>query len=651
MAEPIPPLHPARPRLIVRVGVTGHRWDKLRPGDREAVEQRFHAVFESIEKVVDEIHTDEDRVAGYRSPDPSAAHPKPPALRILSGLAEGTDRVAVQVARSRERAWQLTAILPFAKDRYIKDFVKRKKRDNGTEIAYEQGEPGYKEADPESVREFDELIAAAEVEGGVQVLDGNPDAPGGYAKLATALSLNSEVIVALWDGEEPKKGGTGHVARLAREQGIPVVRVPVDGIENPWLWDPTDEDQGRGGGLTALEKHFRRLLAAPNPARVKGHSEPDLREDYFAETASRTRYGAFYTWFFNLIAPVKTKPVTRKAAPATNRVEALQARWEAEWKEQGASPALAGALARTGVHEHYSWASHLAANYAGRYRSAFLTNYILSWLAVTAAAVGGYFHLTHNDVGTLVAAIFEVGLLFTIVTIYNRSRRHQLHAHWLQYRRLAEWLRLLPMLLPLGRTPVLGVDTNPLLSVRESWVDWMFRAIVREAGVLPIDLGTELPGARGILGKGVLDGQIAYHTRTAEWNARADRTLHRLASATFRIALWLALANLILAVVEQVFHKQPISGEIQNVLLIVTLVLPALGAAIHGLRSQGEYEETAIRSTRIMERLQDLRGRFDQQKSPTVDSTAEVATQTASVMNSELSAWFIAYQSKTVPTG
>lgn len=64
MAEPTVPLHPPRPRLIVRAGVTGHRWDKLRPADRKLVEQRFHAVFESIEKVVDEIHTDESRVGG-----------------------------------------------------------------------------------------------------------------------------------------------------------------------------------------------------------------------------------------------------------------------------------------------------------------------------------------------------------------------------------------------------------------------------------------------------------------------------------------------------------------------------------------------------------------------------------------------------------
>jgi hypothetical protein len=648
MAEPTAALHPPRPRLIVRAGVTGHRWNKLKPADREAVEQRFHSVFESIEKVVDEIHTDEARVGGYRSPDPGAAPPDKPALRILSGLAEGTDRIAVQVARSRERAWQLTAVLPFAKDRYIKSFVRRKPGPDGTEVAFEAGETGYKEVDPASVQEFEDLLLAAEKEGGIQVLDGALEGPDKYAKLATALPLNSDVIVALWDDQDPKPGGTGEVVRRAVAQGIPVVRIPLDGIENPWLYDPEDPDKGRGGGLTALEKHFRRLLAAPVAKKEKGHAEPDLREEYFAETADQKQYGAFYEWFFNRIAPSKSKVATPRAAPKANRVEALQARWEAEWKQQGASPALAGALARTGVHRHYSWASHLAASYAGRYRSAFLTNYILSWLAVVAAAVGGYTHLTHQLNGTLFAAIAEVGLLAIIVTIYERSRRRQLHAHWLQYRRLAEWIRLLPMLLPFSRVPILGVDT--LLPVRESWVDWMFRAIVREAGVLPIDLRTELAGSRGILGKGVLDGQISYHARVAQRNTEIDKRLHWLARWTFRIALILAILNLGLAVADKALRFEP-PELVGSLLLIIALVLPALGAALHGLRSQGEYEETAIRSSHIQERLQDLRTRLDRQTLPTVEAAAEVATETASVMNSELAGWFIAYQSKTVPRG
>lgn len=648
MAEPTAPLHPPRPRLIVRAGVTGHRWNKLKPAHREAVEQRFHSVFESIEKVVDEIHTDEARVGGYRSPDPKTAPPEMPALRVLSGLAEGTDRIAVQVARSRNRAWQLTAMLPYVRDRYVKSFVKRKPGPDGTEIPFEAGESGYKEVDPASVQEFEDLLAAAEKEGGVQVLDGALEGPGKYAKLATALPLNSDVIVALWDGLDAKPGGTGEVVRRAVAQGIPVVRIPVDGIENPWLYDPEDPDTGRGGGLTALEKHFRRLLAAPVAKPEEGHAEPDLREEYFAETADKKQHGAFYEWFFNRLAPVDPKLPAPSARPQSNRVEALQARWEAEWKQQGASPALAGALARTGVHRHYSWASHLAASYAGRYRSAFLTNYLLSWLAVVAAAVGGYTHLTHQPDGTLYAAIAEVGLLAIIVTIYERSRRRQLHAHWLQYRRLAEWIRLLPILLPFSRAPILGVDT--LLPVHESWVDWMFRAIVREAGVLPIDLERELAGARGILGKGVLDGQVAYHTSAAKRNADIDKRLHSLARWTFRIALILAILNLGLAIAEETIRFEP-PELLGSMLLIVALVLPALGAVLHGLRSQGEYEDTALRSGHIKERLQDLRTRLDRQPPPTVEATAEVATQTASVMNSELAGWFIAYQSKTVPRG
>src|ERR1051326_7473626 len=83
--------HPPRPRLTVRVGVSGHRWNKLRRSDAPAVEARIGEVLAWIEGLVSEVHG--DLGAGYRSAVPGGSEPEAPELRLVSGLAEGGDRL------------------------------------------------------------------------------------------------------------------------------------------------------------------------------------------------------------------------------------------------------------------------------------------------------------------------------------------------------------------------------------------------------------------------------------------------------------------------------------------------------------------------------------------------------------------------------
>src|ERR1043166_5230236 len=102
------PSHPPRPRLTVRVSVTGHRWNKMRRSDAPAVEARIGEVLARIEDVVAEVHR--DLAAGYRSRIPDGPEPPPPDLRLVCGLAEGTDRLAADAAH--RRGWALPAPPP-----------------------------------------------------------------------------------------------------------------------------------------------------------------------------------------------------------------------------------------------------------------------------------------------------------------------------------------------------------------------------------------------------------------------------------------------------------------------------------------------------------------------------------------------------------
>ncbi len=419
-------MHPPRPRLTVRVGVAGHRWDKLKRQPGEAIRERLNQVFDSIEDVVDQVLT--DPAAGYLDPDITSP-PAPAVLRVLSGLAEGTDRLGVQVARARKRKWLLTALLPFVRDRYLLDFKMKKQLPDGTEVRCQEGEFGYGEPDTASVQEFEELRVAAEAEGGLQELDGAAGKHGAYRQLATALCLNSDVVIAVWDGLPARPGGTGDIVRLAGDYGIPVVRIPMDGVGNPWLHDPGEDEEGRGLGLRPLAEHFRRLLVAPRPSPEDEKEKDNPRESYFREKVRSENAGGIYDLFFRIVAP-KGPPDPRAALPGPPAVpgeppapvpgeeeepehlKALRRRWVREWTAQGASSALCTALTRTGIHRHYAWASHLASYNGGRYRSAFLLNYMLSWLAVAAAAAAIAFeHASPHGFGVEAAALVEVLLL------------------------------------------------------------------------------------------------------------------------------------------------------------------------------------------------------------------------------------------------
>lgn len=171
---------PPRLSFPLTVAVTGHR-DILHPD--EAVSSA--AVF---------FHTLANN------------HPNTP-LRLLSGLAEGGDRIAAhafQIARRERMArhdrtaadWTFVPVLPMNPTAYRQDF-------------------------PDSIAEFDALLAEATAvivlpSPSAEELDTNQDKRiDCYEALGRHLAKHSNVVMALWDGMElDARGGTSHVVRM-----------------------------------------------------------------------------------------------------------------------------------------------------------------------------------------------------------------------------------------------------------------------------------------------------------------------------------------------------------------------------------------------------------------------------------------------------
>ncbi len=616
---------------MVRVGVTGHRWNKLRHEDADAIRQQCRAALGAISDIAAAIATEPH--SGYRDPTEMPAE-----LRLVSALAEGADRLLVEAGPTHAT---LQAILPFAADVYQRDFT-----------------------EPDSRRALDRYLERARREAGVVVLDGKRDATNAFEPSGTAVCLNSDVLIAIWDGQAGQPGGTGDVVDLAGRVGIPVLRIAPSGAEPPWLEQPELADRGKGSGLGALAERLRRLYLPPAPPADADREELhewhrlDLRERYFAEHHRGWQRGRFYNFLLRLLAfswrdraawwrtlRQGEGPRPRRAPPHYG--DAVRKRWTRKWKQElGLSGECVDWMLESSLPDHYGWTSYLASYYAGRYRNTYLWAYLLSWIAVGFGAAGGLATtslLLWVPYSSVVTAAVETGILVAIFYLIARARHGKFHERWLAYRSLTEGLRSLTYTLPLARASTLDAR-----KARESehWGDWLHRAVVRELGQPPAVMSaTHLAEARTLLVEEVLREQIAYHTQNAATLARVDRLLHRATEVLFFVAVAIGLNHLYEAM-QLLRSKAGLQLEILTIALgVVAISIPAAAAAIHGFLSQGEFEPSADRSRKTRRELMRLEKRA--LDAPlTSAALGEVASETAQAMHSELGAWFAAYNTK-----
>ncbi|MCA1494063.1 hypothetical protein I6F11_24485 [Ensifer sp. NBAIM29] len=170
-------------KVPLHLAITGHRWNRISPSCEAELRETLRDLFTAIDAV--------------------AKRP----VRLLTGMAEGTDLCA---ALERPPHWTLEAILPLPVE--------------GWRTHLEQEAAGDREA---SVLAFDTLLAAENAV--VTVLprgeDGGPD----YSGLGAALVARAELLVAVWNGEAGKPGGTAEVVSAALGKGCPVLRIPAEG--------------------------------------------------------------------------------------------------------------------------------------------------------------------------------------------------------------------------------------------------------------------------------------------------------------------------------------------------------------------------------------------------------------------------------------
>ena len=202
----------------IRVAAGGHRDVGLREAEGAPLARRIAWIL--------------DTVAGLAPSQPT----------LVASLAEGADRIFV--AEALTRGWPVTAVLPFERDEFARDFATAASR-----------------------RAYQEILTRAvdiiELPG---VRRGDGDGPA-YAAANDVMLDRADLLLTAWDGKPVRgPGGTAEVVDLARARGLPVVWIasrPPHGVRlldpegdrerAPWLGRLAAELNRSGGRQRAVE--------------------------------------------------------------------------------------------------------------------------------------------------------------------------------------------------------------------------------------------------------------------------------------------------------------------------------------------------------------------------------------------------------------
>ncbi|UVO54720.1 hypothetical protein [Sphingomonas sp. SUN039] len=480
------------------------------------------------------------------------------ALTMVSSIADGADSIAARAALAR--GWALDVVLPFAADDYARDFAKGAARTT-----------------------FEEERSAARA---VFELPGIRDAGGeaavAYERAGRVVLTQCDMLIAVWDGEPLRgRGGAAQIVAEAVASSIPVVHIDPrtpdaphllwSGLEAHDLGQQTVETVPREG-IAALETLVRDLCCVPDDA---GQADALL-----------PRWSIAFAWplFLTLlgIRRVRVSDMVRPRVsiePATGPQETVQTR--------------------------FANADAVAAHAAQLFRSGYVMNFSFAALAVILSLLG--FVLPAATKPVLV--VLELLVIGTILGVTWAGNRAGWHRRWLDSRNLAERLRCLNLSADVGD---LDLRTDGARS--SAWVGWQVRATARALGLPSARVdGAYLARVRDAL-SALIDGQVAYLSGDAKRMHRLEHRLHRLGLFLFGATALVCVLTLTLKAASGMglhLAAEPVEHSLAMWLTIGSAALPAMGAAIYGIRMQGDFAGIAERNEALVDHLASLRRAID----------------------------------------
>jgi hypothetical protein len=591
------------------IGVIGHRPNRLPDSAHSKVASQIDRILDVVGR---ELESAQGRYPSYFAQEVAQdVGQNSPRLTLVSALAEGADQLAAKIALEKKIA--LDVVLPMGSFAYKSDF---------------QGQ---------SLDELNRLLAGARsvLELGYLRPESGSERAVAYEAGGLTVLVNSDILLVVWDnGPALGLGGTARMLTAAARLGMPIIHVDANG-RNPTCvyWSGLKESSGHINELSDvpsgdLDAVLPRVLAALVRPPADRRQRAAL-ERYFDEQAPTWNLRLEYPLLMNLLGVRQfsrndIRPVAPdQLAPSYTFSERVT--------DQPSKPPsnLAMGLA---------WSDTIAARYAQKFRSTFVTTFIVGAVAVLAAAASLLFPPATKWLFTCTEAV----LMIVILANNARSRHNGWHQRWLQAREVAERLR--------GALPqwVLGGRFEHAFKEEETWPAWYCRAHVRAAGMRSTKMDfTALKDARSSL-ESALRNQCMYHEHAAKRMMKIETRLERAGEMLF-------LATLVIAVLYTAYALSHMSifgefeVELKYIVTALAVGLPALATAMDLLRATNDFGGIAHRSelTKIsLERLVEAI-EFDPLDLVLLRSRARAA---AEAMLGDVSKWRLATETRDLGT-
>ncbi len=632
---------PPPPVLAFRVGIVGHRPNRLLHADPSRLAATIGSVLSTVHDTVESCH-------GEASPHYA---PDPPVLRAISPLAEGTDRIFAQEALARDYA--LCCPMPFPKEEYERDFTDLRCCGEG------------------SIREFRAILEKARSGAGLVTfeLDGRREEAGAaYGAAGRVVLIQSDLLIVVWDGGEAQgSGGTVETMYEALRSHLPVVWIDAWSPHSWRLLRSTHEIPSLRTAVRAtpdasgapkgpeLAEVVRGMIEWP-PERGQ-HADP---KRLWEQTRLHLRYlrahkpgwnlAFIWKFFRDLIGSGKLTIQPLRVPPIE---ETVRESWPTEPPDK--IPAIARWV-NLRLRAHFAWPDRLADLHADAYRSAFVYAYLAAAMAVFLVLVPGAAGWPRE--GDPRPAIFYLGefvLVLGIVLAFIWARVRRWHAGWIDYRTLAEMIRQMRFQIPLGgarsrtRQPAyLGAYGDPSMT----WMFWHKLAVERACGLPTARVDhNHLDQCLGYF-ESLVREQAAFHHRTLERYERIRKTL----DVTVLALVGAILICILIHLRPVLLHARPLPGRWEGWLTVACAVMPALGAALAAINEQGEFARVSKRCRAMHDRLahvlheiKELREAADPERNPLrLSQVAGLVAPTAQLMADEVLDWRVIFRDRPI---
>lgn len=476
-------------------------------------------------------------------------------LVLLSPLAEGGDRIAADAAFAL--GIRVIAPLPLPLAQYRDDF---------------EG--------PDSLALFEAQLARAEPlflpvrhhDGDDATQAKGPARDRQYAEVGIFMSRHCHILLALWDGlPAGEVGGTAHTVRFHLQGEMP-------GIDEHEAWldllGVVDNSLVRH---IPAHRHGAMASADAGGARwITGNGEVS------AAAAPPQPFDGMFRCQAAFNADVRTHADAIGVAASA----------------AGPAPAPDGAPAdrvACPIRRRFEAADWLASTYQHRVTRVLRITYGLA--AATGFAFILYAHVHSQD-----AMIYLYLLLFASgVGLALLARRRQWHRKYLDYRALAEGLRVQSYWRQAGVVDVAHPSTAQDSFMQEQdvelgWIRNVLRAASLEGMCVPVR--ADAAAIEAVVGEWVGDvgsgGQLAYFTATAVHRARMHRRAQWVAHACLATGIGISVLLAIFA------HRLDTSTKTA---LVVAMGLLSVAAGVHEAYVHKKADKELVKQYRFMQRI------------------------------------------------